>query len=53
MAMLEEKPGYMFCLTVWVIEFELLPDDDWIAAPELDGWWIPEAEFLRLIGRPN
>ena len=51
--MIEAKQGYVFVQTPMAIEFELLPGVDWISAPELDGWWVPEAEYLRLIGRPN
>jgi hypothetical protein len=51
--MAEEKKGYTFLSTLLVIEFELLPGDDWIAVPSRDGWLIPEEEYLRLVGRPN
>jgi hypothetical protein len=43
----------VFVPTMLLMDLEWLPGDDWTAAPEHDGWWIPEAEYLRLVGRVN
>ena len=51
--MIEAKQGYVFVQTPMVIEFGLLPTADWIAMPQWDGWYMPESEYWRVIGRVN